>query len=281
MILYANQVGNHDLSHEAPSEDANQDRIRTPRSLNREEDLNEGTQFVAKSYKALRLQPQDYEGTNDIYLKPPIDSTHWKLQNEVHEIDLSNNSNPDDVEPKARDEYLPPTKSEEAKPQPLQPRNKLTASAIERTTPQKTRSKSKTHSGGSNQKSWSSRLSKEAVLTKANSSRTQTSVQDITSTYKKNRRDPQSLAKIESQLSGSKTKTALDNSTDQKMEERLREFKILKESFLKSVFTKAKQEPAKQPPKNNSHHVKFANSSFEERSTAARKDESPLREIHK
>jgi len=210
-----------------------------------------------------------------MYLKPPINVTHFEAQNELHEIVLSDRSSSEESETKMDNEYLMENRRKDTKTHFGPVKNKLTPAFTDRTTPQKTRSKSKTHSGGSNQRSWTSRLSKDASLTKPSSSRTQTSVQDITSTYKKSKRDPQSLSKIESHLSGVKAKLNSDNSSDLKMEERLREFKILKESFLKSVFSKTKEEPLKNPPKNGSHTVKFVNSSFEERSTAAKRDESP------
>lgn len=272
-----NQQGKHDISNDCHSEEGDPDQSHTPHSFNYESDTEEYREFIPKSSKALRLPHPELINSTDDHLKPPSISIHNDVQNEIHEIDLSGRSSSEDSRTKRNSEFLIDTKKKNTKNNSESGKYRYTPPFTDRKTPQKVRSKSRTQSGGSNHKSWTSRLSKEANLTKPTSARTQTSVQDISSAYKKTKRDQQSLTKAESQNSTTKAKLNPENSVDIKMEERLHEFKILKESFLKSVFSKTKEEPAKTHSKNGFYSVKFVNSSFEERSTATKRDNSPLR----
>jgi len=89
-------------------------------------------------------------------------------------------------------------------------------------------------------------------------------VDNSTTTTRKSRRDQTTTTKIDSHPSYEKEKNTADVLSNFKVEDRLREFKMLKESFLRSVFAKSKDDHAKPgnrlPPTRH-----FTNMSFDEK----------------
>lgn len=143
----------------------------------------------------------------------------------------------------------------------------------------KSRSKSKPLPNSSVvSKLFQSRPSKDIIFPKQHSARTAQPHFETISSIKKSRKDNQSSSRTNSHSANQRRRVATEASVDFKVDERLKEFKMLKESFLKSLFLKSKEENTKHGVRGKSIPKKNPNSSFEERPRKSR-DVTPKKNI--
>jgi len=114
-------------------------------------------------------------------------------------------------------------------------------------------------------KLFQNRPSKDIAFPKQNSARAPNLHFETINTTKRGRRDNPISARTNSHSANQRKRVATESGVDFKVDERLKEFKMLKDSFLKSLFNKSREDNAKQGIRGKSIPKANSDLSFEER----------------
>jgi hypothetical protein len=116
------------------------------------------------------------------------------------------------------------------------------------------------------------RPSKDNVFPKQQSARTPHPHFETITNIKKNPRDNKNSSRTNSHSANQRKRITTESNLDFKVDERLKEFKMLKESFLKSLFSKSREENTKHGLRRRSNSKVKGNTSFEEGVRASREN---------
>jgi hypothetical protein len=240
------------------SEDFHRIRPNTPQGSIETSSFDFEAQFNGGSQ---RNRPQQQEKLHNYHIdfEHGSENNNNDMKQEIKEIRLSNNSSSNEHE---NIPYFQPNGHRHI-PSVIVP--KRTPRQAERPNKSSSQTRRPKESGVNGTKVWQHRQNKEiGVIKQFTNKHSLSTVDNSTTTTRKSRRDQPTTAKIDSHPSYDKDKNGPDVLSNFKVEDRLREFKMLKESFLRSVFTKSKDDHAKPgsrlPPTRH-----FTNKSFDEK----------------